>query len=119
MTMILGIGVDIVELARIKRLLEKNNRFSERILTKAEQEKAMGLSAHRRTEYVAGRFAAKEAFAKANGTGIGKLSFQQIEIINHANGAPKMQAEGMEDVHIHLSISHSREYAIAQVLLEK
>ncbi|WP_152655444.1 holo-ACP synthase [Oceanobacillus sp. CFH 90083] len=117
--MILGIGVDIVELKRIKRLLEKNNRFLQRILTEAEQDKAMDLANHRRVEYVAGRFAAKEALAKANRTGIGKLSFQQIEIRNNAGGAPEMQVEGMEDVHIHLSISHSREYAVAQVLLEK
>ncbi|GIO24323.1 holo-ACP synthase [Oceanobacillus sp. J11TS1] len=117
--MILGIGIDIVELKRIRRLLEKNNRFLKRVLTEAEQEKAMTLTAHRRTEYVAGRFAAKEAFSKANKTGIGKLGFQQIEIINCANGAPQMQVEGMEDIYIHLSISHSGELAIAQVLLEK
>ncbi|MFD1067125.1 holo-ACP synthase [Oceanobacillus locisalsi] len=117
--MILGTGVDIVELVRIKRLLEKNNRFLERVLTKTEQEKARHLSDHRRVEYVAGRFAAKEAFAKANRTGIGKLSFQQIEITNHANGSPEMQTEGMEGIHIHLSISHSRDHAVAQVLLEK
>ncbi|GAA0321697.1 holo-ACP synthase [Oceanobacillus oncorhynchi subsp. oncorhynchi] len=117
--MILGIGVDIIELARIKRLLEKNNRFLERVLTSRELEQAEQLAPHRRVEYTAGRFAAKEALSKANGTGIGKLSFQQIEIRNHANGAPEMQAEGMEDISIHVSISHSKEYAVAQVLLEK
>lgn len=119
MKMILGTGIDIIELKRVKRLLEKNDRFLERVLTKAEQEKAMGLTAHRRVEYVSGRFAAKEAFAKANGTGIGKIGFQQIEIKNNLNGAPEMQVVGMEDIHIHLSISHSREHAVAQVLLEK
>ncbi|GGP14789.1 holo-ACP synthase [Oceanobacillus neutriphilus] len=117
--MILGTGIDIIELKRIKRLLEKNDRFLERVLTKAEQEKAIDLPVHRRVEYAAGRFAAKEAFAKANGTGIGKIGFQQMEIKNNLNGAPEMQVEGMDDIQIHLSISHSREHAVAQVLLEK
>lgn len=119
MKMILGIGVDIVELDRIKQLLEKNSRFLQRVLTEKEQEKAKELSRHRRVEYVAGRFAAKEAFSKANGTGIGKIGFQQIEILNLSNGAPQMEVEGIEGLSVHLSISHCKEYAVAQVLLEK
>ncbi|HEY4579205.1 MAG TPA: holo-ACP synthase, partial [Savagea sp.] len=71
----------------------------------------------RRTlEFLAGRFAAKEAFAKATGRGIGKLSFQDIEILNKTNGAPEMKVHDYEG-NIFVSISHSEAYAVAQVVL--
>jgi holo-[acyl-carrier protein] synthase len=117
--MIRGIGLDIIELDRIQKNIRKNNRFIRRILTEKEREVFHGLQTeHRRTEYAAGRFAAKEAFAKALGTGIGKLSFQHIEVLTDKNGAPMLRAAGYEDYSIFLSITHSREYAAAQVVIE-
>ncbi|GGA92700.1 holo-ACP synthase [Ornithinibacillus halotolerans] len=117
--MIKGIGIDIVELERIKQSME-NRRFIERILTLNEREKFDLLqSERRRMEYVAGRFAAKEAFSKAMGTGIGKLSFQDIEVMNDDNGAPTINLTFAEDMNIFVSISHSKEYAVAQVIIEE
>lgn len=117
--MIYGIGLDIVELSRIKRLLDKNDRFEKRILTPKERERLNKLYGQRKVEFAAGRFAAKEAYVKAAGTGIsGFLGFQDISILNDALGKPYV-------VHVqhyfiaHLSITHSKEYAAAQVILEK
>jgi len=117
--MIRGIGLDIIELERIRKIIRKNNRFVRRILTEKEREVFHSLlNEHRRVEYAAGRFAAKEAFAKALGTGIGKLSFQHIEVQTDMNGAPVLCAAGCEDFHIFVSITHSRDYAAAQVVIE-
>src|SRR5699024_10877662 len=100
--MIVGIGMDLVELKRIKRLIEKDDKLVKRILTMKEEKSFNKLtSAKRRLEYVAGRFASKEAFAKAIGEGIGVLSFQHIEITNNEKGAPCMYVGGYESYKIH------------------
>lgn len=116
--MIEGIGIDIVELDRIKKLLERQSRIVDRILTESEKDEFVTLSEKRKIEYLAGRFAAKEAFSKAWGTGIGeRLSFLDIEIRKDRNGKPfvvKPIAVG-----VHLSISHSEQYAVAQIVIEK
>ncbi|HZW68556.1 MAG TPA: holo-ACP synthase [Pseudogracilibacillus sp.] len=118
--MIVGIGIDIVEISRIEGLLKKSNRFLERTLTKGEIAQYKDLRSDRRqVEYVAGRFAAKEAFAKARGTGIGQLSFTDIEVLATETGAPSLKVAGYEGMALHLSISHSEEYAVAQVVIEK
>ena len=118
--MIKGIGIDIVELDRIEKNMKERERFSDRILTKAEKDRYFKLTnTRRRIEFLAGRFAAKEACAKALGTGIGRLSFQHIEVLNDANGAPALHVTGYEDYSFMLSISHSRDYAVAQVLIQK
>lgn len=117
--MIKGIGIDLIELDRIKKSMESNIRFVNRILTQNEKEVFTNIQTDRRkTEFLAGRFAAKEAFAKAVGTGIGKLSFQHIEILADANGAPLLKAKGHQSDTIFVSITHSRDYAIAQVVIE-
>src|SRR5690625_1356294 len=117
--MIKGIGIDIIELDRIESSLEKNKRLIERILTPEEREYFHNLrSMRRQIEFLAGRFAAKEAFAKATGRGIGKLSFQHINVMPRENGAPHIIAEGYENDKVWLSISHSKKYAIAQVIIE-
>ncbi|PLT33565.1 holo-ACP synthase [Bacillus sp. V5-8f] len=115
--MIKGIGMDIVEISRIGAILERQPRFAERILTMPERKVFSGLSGSRKTEFFAGRFAAKEAFAKAMGTGIGKnLSFLDITIATDLHGRPFIQEPFSEGVH--LSITHSREFAAAQVVIE-
>lgn len=113
-----GIGIDIIELDRIKQSIQKNERIVDRILTKKERQRYEALTNKRRqVEFLAGRFAAKEAFAKANGTGIGKLSFQHIEIIPNEQGAPQIFAKGYLAEKLFVSISHSDTYAIAQVII--
>ncbi|PKG23685.1 holo-ACP synthase [Niallia nealsonii] len=116
--MISGIGIDIIELDRIKELIKRKQEFAERILTEKELINYKKLKGNRQIEYLAGRFAAKEAFSKAMGTGIGKnLSFQDIEVDKDAQGKPyivKPVASG-----VHISITHSRKYACAQVIIEK
>jgi holo-[acyl-carrier protein] synthase len=116
--MISGIGIDIIELDRIKSIIERQPKFIQRILTENEQQIFERLTPARKIEFLAGRFAAKEAFAKARGTGIGnELSFQDIEIKPDSKGKPQV-IKPIEDG-VHLSISHSKHYAIAQVVLEK
>lgn len=118
--MIKGIGIDLIELGRIKKSIEKNDRLVSRILTRKEQHVFHELnSERRRVEFLAGRFAAKEAFAKATGQGIGKLSFQDIEVLPSQKGAPMMNAKGFEAYEIHISITHSEHYAAAQVIIEE
>ncbi|MGE7763595.1 holo-ACP synthase [Peribacillus sp. NPDC097895] len=116
--MIKGIGVDITELDRMEKLIKRQPRLKERILTENETSIFEKLNGRRKIEYFAGRFAAKEAFSKAYGTGIGKhLSFLDIEISSDEKGKPMISKPFSEGVH--LSISHSRDYAVAQVVIER
>ncbi|MGD6850208.1 holo-ACP synthase [Rossellomorea aquimaris] len=116
--MIKGIGLDIVETGRIQRMIERQPKFVKRILTAKEEDAFCTLNEQRKVEFAAGRFAAKEAFAKANGTGIGTaLSFQDIEISKDPNGKPYFSKP--EGANTHLSITHSREFAAAQVIIEE
>lgn len=118
--MIIGIGIDIVELSRIKVLLDKQDSFSKRILTPQEREEWEHLPKHRQVEYLAGRFAVKEALSKAMGTGIGKaFSFQDVSILSSSSGAPTVHwHKPSANIIAHISITHSREYACAQAVLE-
>lgn len=115
--MIRGIGLDIIELSRIKEAMDRSEKFQNRILTKKELHVFNELSDSRKVEFLAGRFAAKEAFSKARGTGIRKdCTFGQIEILNDPLGKPILYFDG-EEVNGFVSITHSREYAAAQVIL--
>lgn len=116
--MITGIGLDLVEMKRIERLRQRQARFPQRILTEAELDVYLTLNEKRQTEFLAGRFAAKEAYSKARGTGIGKeLSFQDIEIMADDYGKPHIIKPSVGQVHI--SITHTKEYAAAQVIIEE
>lgn len=118
--MIIGIGLDLIELDRISESVKKNSRFTKRILTENELELYNQLKSDRRkTEFISGRFAAKEAFSKAAGVGIGKLSFQHIEVLPNDQGAPVLTAKGFELTRIFVSITHSKQYAAAQVVIEE
>ncbi|AMB99197.1 4'-phosphopantetheinyl transferase [Aerococcus urinaehominis] len=118
--MIVGTGIDLVEIDRISQAQTRNPRFCQRVLSPVELATFQRLShPGRQASYLAGRWAAKEAFAKALGTGIGsQLAMTDISITNDSLGAPKLLASQFEG-QVHLSISHSREYAVAQVILEK
>ncbi|WP_440896809.1 holo-ACP synthase [Amphibacillus sp. Q70] len=118
--MILGTGIDIIELNRIEQVMRRNPRFIKKILTKQEEELfQQKKSTTQKCEFLAGRFAGKEAFVKAFGTGIGKVNFHDIEILTGAAGEPTITFGQFHQFNIHISISHSRTYAIAQVILER
>ena len=123
--MIVGTGIDIVKNSRIKNLIEKyGERFLKKIYTGAEisycQQKLNSAPSF------AARFAAKEAVLKALGTGMRKNSWQDIEIVKNELGKPevnltaktKKKAEELEVSSIFLSISHEKEYSIAQIVME-
>ncbi|MFV9511769.1 holo-ACP synthase [Tepidibacillus sp. LV47] len=122
--MIFGIGVDLIELERIRKIVERNEiSFINKILTKAEKE-YLPTSTKRKIEYLAGRFAGKEAVAKALGTGIGKgLSWKEIEILPLPSGKPVVTLKNDHlltyDFKIHITISHSKSLAIAKVIIEQ
>ncbi|MFO7317479.1 MAG: holo-ACP synthase [Bacilli bacterium] len=115
--MIKGIGLDIVEIERIKELMNRTDKFHKRILSERELDIFNHLSEKRKYEFLAGRFAAKEAFSKANGTGIREgCEFHQIEILNDELGKPVLYFHG-QAVNGFVSITHSRDYAAAQVII--
>jgi holo-[acyl-carrier protein] synthase len=117
--MIAGIGIDLVEIKRISNLLNRHDKFPKRILTKKEYSHFQTLSEHRQLEFLAGRYAAKEALSKALGTGIGQdVSFKDMEILPDDRNKPVFSTDLFSGT-VHVSISHSKEYAIAQVVLEK
>lgn len=120
MCMIKGIGIDIIEIDRMEQSIKKQVRLPERILTKNELARYTSFTKEqRKVEFLAGRFAAKEAAAKATGRGIGRLSFQHIEVTSNEKGAPQLLIKGYEKEIIHLTISHSKDYAVAQVIIEE
>lgn len=125
--MIVGLGLDIVELSRVAESLDAfGRRFEERILTPAERDGLPEQSAVR-TAYLAARFAAKEAAAKALGTGIAQgVGFQTIEVRREESGRPTIHFSGgaqerMQDLGAtgaHVSLTHGRDSAVAVVVLE-
>ena len=115
--MIQGIGLDIVELDRVARLDGRNTKFRERILSERELHIYETLSSNRKIEYLAGRFASKEAFSKARGTGIGvDCNFLDIEVISEASGQPVLYFH-QQRVQGFISITHTQTVAAAQVIL--
>lgn len=116
--MISGIGLDIVELNRIESIMKRTDKFQRRILSDRELSVFEGLSDNRKLEFLAARFAAKEAYAKANGTGIRPgCSFHQIEILNNDFGKPLLYFNG-QLVNGFISITHTKIVAAAQVILQ-
>ena len=116
--MIVGHGIDIEELASIQNAVEKREGFARRVLTDKEMERFSSLKGRRQVEYLAGRWSAKEAFSKAMGTGIGKLGFQDLEILNNERGAPYFSKSPFSGK-VWLSISHTDQFVTASVILEE
>ena len=125
--MIISIGIDIIEVARIREVLLRTPRFTERVYTRAEREycDSRGVVA---AQHYAARFAAKEAALKAMQTGWrGGISWQDVEISARESGAPYLIFRGevlavfekFRATATHLSMSHTSEHAIAQVVLER
>lgn len=117
--MIKGIGIDIIEIGRVKEAVDKYGAgFLNKVFTPDEIKYCRS---HKSLKYpeLAVRFAAKEAFAKAIGTGIGGIGWQEIEIVNDAKGKPSLAIKGKKARKVHVSLSHSRDYAVASVYVEK
>ena len=115
---IIGVGMDAIELSRIEKIVVQDSSFIQRVLTPKEYAVYETLGIKRKVEYLAGRFAAKEAYSKALGTGIGKaVSFQDIQILNAENGQPLLTAP--HPYQRHVSITHTNHDAYAVVILEE
>jgi len=125
--MIVSIGIDIIEVARIREVLRRTPRFAERVFTAAERAYCDSRGSVAAQHYAA-RFAAKEAALKALQTGWrGGISWQDVEVHASENGAPYLTFSGEAEQWFqksgatqgHLSIAHTTEHAIAEVILEK
>lgn len=120
--MILGTGIDIVEVERIEKALKKKS-FLNRVFTAREQVYCEEKGVQKNASYAA-RFSGKEAVMKAFGTGMAGGKFQEIEILPDAKGCPVVSLSGQFArlaqekgiVEIHISLTHTKEYAAAQVI---
>jgi holo-[acyl-carrier protein] synthase len=124
--LVFGIGTDIIEVGRMEKHLENNDALKRKLYTEAEQKYCEKGKATRSQCYAA-RFAAKEAFFKALGTGYRYgMAFHEIEVLNDELGKPYINPHGKvkeflkekKITNIHLSISHVKEMANAFVVLE-
>lgn len=121
---VLGLGTDIVEISRVASVIVSSDRFAMRVLASSELDIYHSHSQPER--YLAKRWAAKEAAAKALGTGIGRgISFHHFITSNNELGAPKLElvgkalevASSMAVTTVSLSISDEKHYAMATVIL--
>lgn len=119
---IIGLGVDIVEISRVERLMRETPRFLERVF--GPEEIARIKRSKSPARHAAARFAAKEAVAKAIGTGVRGFSFKDIVVLNDASGRPYVELRdaarevaalaGVSEVAI--SLSFSRDNAVASAV---
>jgi len=123
--LIIGCGIDLVKIERIEKIIKKwGDNFTSRIFTLLEQEYCEGKG--NKYQSYAGKFAAKEALLKALGLGLREANWKEIEIKNDELGQPIIDTSGklnniasVKGVSKYfISISHTKEYAIAQVILE-
>ena len=123
--MIAGIGTDIAEVKRFEKWV-KNPEMIERFFN--EKERSSAKSDSPKYQHYAVRFAAKEAFSKALGTGISGFNLKDVYITNNSEGKPELNIEGaalsllkerLGDCNAFVSLSHEKEYAVAFVILEK
>lgn len=126
--MIFGIGTDIVETRRLEKWIEKSlvaRFFNEKEIAVLNENSSM----QRRCEYYASRFAAKEAFSKALGTGLSGFDLKDVYTVIDESGKPALALEGRalqrvkelcgKNFVLHLSLTHEKEYALAFVVMEK
>lgn len=125
LAMIRGIGIDILEIDRMKKIMEKDGRFIERIFTSAEIQYCSAKA--KKEQHFAARFTAKEAFFKALGLGWRNgMAWKDVCVENDRMGKPEIKIDGVtrdffrkESYRkIHLSVSHSRQYAVSMVIIE-
>lgn len=122
--MIVGVGCDIIEIERIARAIKRES-FIHRVFTAKEAAYCQSRG-HQAAASFAARFAAKEAVLKALGTGLREGSLQEIAVANDALGKPLVQLSGhfaalsrqLGVKNIQISLSHSRDFAVAYVIME-
>ncbi len=115
--MIIGIGIDIIEVGRVRRAIERTPRFADRVFTPAEIAYSEGKAS--KFQHLAARFAAKEAFFKAIGR---RAGWTDVETVNEESGRPYLVVRSGEDFGFsrsHVSLTHIGELAVAVVVLEK
>ncbi len=123
--MIFGIGTDIAQVNRFEKWVENPQMFM-RFFNPAEIMERGSLAA--KCQHYAARFAAKEAFSKALGTGIAGFELKEVYVVNDPLGKPELKVEGKalellkqkagDDSCLHVSLSHEKEYALAFVVIE-
>ncbi|MDO5110943.1 MAG: holo-ACP synthase [Clostridia bacterium] len=121
--MILGTGVDIIEISRVGKAAKREG-FVKRIFS--ADEIAYWEQKNCAAETLAGAFAAKEAVSKALGTGFGRIRWTEVEILHTQSGAPYVRLSGEAFLrlrelcgsNVHISISHCKGYAMAQAIVE-
>ncbi len=120
------IGVDMVEIERLATLVQKSPTFAQQTFSRTELGAADRLPERRRGEYLAGRFAVKEAALKALGVGLTRnLRLTEIETVSLSSGAPRLALRGKVSElarrigvrQVRVSISHERQFAVAFVML--
>jgi len=121
--MVIGIGIDIIEISRIEKIMKRTSSFIEKSFTDNEIDyfKSKGLKGN----VVAGNFAAKEAISKAIGTGFRGFGLKDIEVLRDELGKPVVNLSekihkllDRKDFNMHISISHNKENAIAYAVME-
>ena len=122
--MICGVGTDIAQVSRFEKWV-KNPEMIERFFN--EKERSFAGSESAKCQHYAARFAAKEAFSKALGTGISGFGLKEVYITNNEEGKPSLNIEGAAlallkerfgDCNVFVSLSHEKEYAVAFVVIE-
>ena len=126
MSKIFGAGIDLIEISRISNSI-KNKNFIDRIYSKSEIQQARFLK--NKSSFFAKRFAAKEAFSKAIGTGVTEgISFKEISVVNNIKGKPTIKLSGktksvllkkIKKARVHLSLSDEKNHAVAMVIIEQ
>ena len=115
--MILGVGTDMIEVARVQKAIERNPRFVEKVFTPGELAYSEGKK--NKFQHLAARFAAKEAFIKALGRGV---PWTSVEVVNLPSGQPTLVVRDGETYGFsgtYVSLTHLASYAVAVVVLEK
>lgn len=125
--MIFGIGCDIVKVSRLEKWVQSEDSLIKRFFNEKEWVPS-GASFTRKCESYAGKFAAKEAFSKALGTGISGFSLSDVYVVKDKRGKPEFCVSGDaaklveemcgKDYTVHISISHEKEYAVAYAVIE-
>jgi holo-[acyl-carrier protein] synthase len=123
---VVGIGVDAVEIPRLRRALERTPRLADRVFTATELTQSRNRGGGQRAARLAGRFAAKEAVAKALGTGVVGFAFRDVEIVNGDRGEPsvvlaapaRVVADRQGVTRLHVSLSLTGSVAVATAVAE-
>lgn len=120
---ILGIGVDLVDIARIQDMVTRKPTFPQRVLSEQEYQHYQTIkNDKRRFEYLSGRWAAKEAFGKALKKGVfPHHGFQEVSVLNQSSGAPVLETTLIDnDKYVaHISLTHTDTTAEAFVIIEE